>query len=89
MVPARSESHVVGCTVYRDLKSAWSTWVSKPGSPREEQRVARAIVPDRCRYVPLLIMNVASLLLLLAFACLVKPYDGCFVSTVECSQSAL
>ena len=27
--------------------------------------------------------------LLLAFACLVKPYDGCFVSTVECSQSAL
>ena len=59
MVPARSESHVVGSTVYRDLKSAWSTCVSKPGSPREELRVARAIVPDRCRDVPLLIMNVA------------------------------
>ena len=33
----------------------------------------------------LLLLN----LLLLAFACLVKPYDDCFVSTVECSQSAL
>ena len=29
------------------------------------------------------------IILLLAFACLVKPYDGCFVSTVEWSQSAL
>ena len=47
VVPARSESHVVGSTVYRDLKSAWSTWFRKPGSPREEQRVGRAIVPDR------------------------------------------
>ena len=60
MVPARSESHAVGSTVYLDLKSAWSTWASKPSSPREELRVARAIVPDRCRDVPLLIMNVAS-----------------------------
>ena len=31
----------------------------------------------------------AYIILLLAFACLVNPYDGCFVSTVECSQSAL
>ena len=57
---ARSESHVVGSTVYWDLKSAFSTWVSKPGSPHEELRVARAIVSDRCRDVPLLIMNAAS-----------------------------
>ena len=60
VVPARSESHVLGSTVYRDLKSVWSTWVSKPCSPREELKVARAIVPDHCRDVPLLIMNVAS-----------------------------
>ena len=32
IVRARSESHVVGITVHRDLKSARSTWVSKPGS---------------------------------------------------------
>ena len=60
VIPARSESHVVGSTVYRDLKSAWSTWVSQPGFPREELRVAREIVPDRYRDVRLLIMNVAS-----------------------------
>ena len=36
MVPARSESQVLGSTVYRDLKSVWPMWVSKPGSPREE-----------------------------------------------------
>ena len=62
MVTARSESHVLGSTVYRDLKSVWPTWVSKPGSPREELRLARAIVPDRCKDVPLLIMNVANYL---------------------------
>ena len=60
MVPARSESHVLSSTVYRDLKSVWPTWVSKPGSPRDELRVARAIVPDRCKDVTLLIMNVAN-----------------------------
>ena len=60
MVPARNEFHVVDSTVYRNLKSAWSTWVSKPGSPREELRVARAIVPERCRDVSMLIMNVSS-----------------------------
>ena len=60
MVPARSESHVVGRTVHRDLKSVWSTWVSKPGSSREELRMARAIVPNCCRDVPMLIMNIAS-----------------------------
>ena len=60
MVPARSESHGLGSTVYRDFKSVWPTWVSKPGSPREKLRVARAIVPDRCKDVPLLIMNVVN-----------------------------
>ena len=60
MVPARSESNVLDSTVYRDFKSVWPTWVSKPGSPREELRVARAIVPDPCKDVPLLIMNVAN-----------------------------
>ena len=38
VVPAPSESHVLDRTVYRDLKSVWSTWVSKPGSPPEELR---------------------------------------------------
>ena len=60
MVPARSESHVVGSTVYRDLKAALSTWDSELGSLRKELMVAREIVPDRCRDVPLVIMNVAS-----------------------------
>ena len=44
VVPARSESHVLGSTFYRDLKSVRLTGVGKPGSPREELRVARAIV---------------------------------------------
>ena len=44
VVPARNEYHVVDSTMHRDLKSAWSTWFSKPGSPRDEQMVARAIV---------------------------------------------
>ena len=60
MVPARNESHVLGSMVYQDLKYVWPTWVSEPGSPREELRVARAIVRDSCKDVPLLIMNVAN-----------------------------
>ena len=31
-LPPRSETNVIGCTVYRDLVDAWDTWVSKPGS---------------------------------------------------------
>ena len=51
-LPARSEINVTGYTVYSDLSNAWETWASKPGSPLGEVRVARALVPNRCRDVP-------------------------------------
>ena len=43
----RSETNVIGHTVYRNLVDTWNTWVSKPGSPSDEIRVARAVVPNR------------------------------------------
>ena len=59
-LPARSETNVTGYTVYRDLSGAWESWISKSGSPMDEERVARALVPNRCRDVPVRVMNLAS-----------------------------
>ena len=59
-VPARSEVNVTGYTVYRDLSNAWGTWASKAGSPRSKGRVARSLVPNRCKDVPVRVMNLAS-----------------------------
>ena len=59
-LPARSEVNVLGRVVYRDLTNAWNAWASKPGAPTEEVRVARALVPNRCRNVPVRVMNVAG-----------------------------
>ena len=58
--PAKSELNVTGYTVFRDLSNAWGTWASKPGSLRSEVRVARSLVPHRCKDVPVLVMNLAS-----------------------------
>ena len=48
-LPPRSETSVIGWTAYRDLAYTWDTWVIKPGSPSDEQRVARAAVPTAVR----------------------------------------
>ena len=53
----------------------------------------RSVIVDQMLKCSEITVDMASFnpysLLLLAFACLVKPCDGCFVSTVECSQSTL
>ena len=54
----RSETNVIGCTVYQDLADTWDTWVSKPGYLSEELRVARAAVPNRCKNILIRVMNV-------------------------------
>ena len=59
-LPTRSETNVIGRTVYRDLADAWDTWASKPGSPSDELRVARTVVPNRCKNVPMRVMNVTG-----------------------------
>ena len=59
-LPLRSETNVIGRTVYRDLADTWDTWVSKPDSLSDEIRVARAVVPNRCKNVPMRVMNVAG-----------------------------
>ena len=56
----RSQTNVLGRTVYRDLADTCDTWVSKPGSPSDELRVARAVVPNRCKNFPIRVMNVAG-----------------------------
>ena len=57
---SRSQTNVLGRTVYRDLADTWDTCVSQPGSPSDELRVARAIVPNHCKNVPIMVMNVAG-----------------------------
>ena len=59
-LPARSEVDVAGRVVYKDLKDTWATWASVPGSPVEEIRVARTILPSYCKGVPVRVMNLAS-----------------------------
>ena len=58
--PARRKTNVTGCTVYRNLFGAWESWTRKPGSSMGEVRVARALLPNRYRDVPVRIMNLAS-----------------------------
>ena len=59
-LPPRSEANVIGHTGYRDLADTWNTWISKPDSPSDEIRVATAVVPNRCKNVPMRVMNVAG-----------------------------
>ena len=59
-LPARSEVDVAERVVYKDLKDTWATWASVPGSPVEEIRVARTILPSCCKGVPVRVMNLAS-----------------------------
>ena len=59
-LPPSSETNVIGPTAYRDLADAWDTWVSKPGSPSDELRAAQIVVPNRCKYLPMRVMNVAG-----------------------------
>ena len=51
---------VHGRVVYRDLKDHWDTWVSIPGAPVEEVRVARTILPSSCTGVPVRVMNLTN-----------------------------
>ena len=57
---ARSEIIVAGRTVYRDQSDPWNTWASKTDSPVDELRIASAAVPNRCRDIPIRVMNVAG-----------------------------
>ena len=58
-LPTHSEIDVTGRVVYKDLKNPWVTWASVPGAPIEEVRVARTILPPRCKGVPVPVMNLA------------------------------
>ena len=57
---ARSEVDVHGWVVYKDLKDTWDTWASVPGSPMEEIRIARTILPSCSKGVPVRVMNLAN-----------------------------
>ena len=51
---------VSGRVVYKDLKDTRDTCASVPGSPVEEVRIARTILPSCCKGVPIRVMNLAS-----------------------------
>ena len=59
-LPARCKTDVPGWVMYKDLKDPVVTWVSVPGAPVEEVRVARTILPFSCEGVPVRVINLAS-----------------------------
>ena len=59
-VTTRNETKAIGRTVYRDLADTCDIWFSISASPSNELWVARAVVPNRCKNVPMRVMNVAG-----------------------------
>ena len=59
----------------RDLADTWDTCVSKPGSPSEELRVARAAVANRCKNIQIRMMNVTRYPVTLAFGAVLADME--------------
>ena len=75
-LPPRSETNVIGCTVYRDLADTWDTWVSKPGSASDELRISRAAVPSSCKNIPIRVMNVTRYPVTLAIGAVLADLEA-------------
>ena len=62
--------------MYQNLADTWDTRVSKTGSPSRELRVARAAVPNRCKNIPIRVMNVTRYPVTVAIGAVLADFEA-------------